>query len=101
MSNIKVLFIIVNAGYAEDVMDVVRSCNAGGATIINARGGGAHPETILGITIDAEKEIIFSVVDNQKAEKIADELAKIEEWKSKMHGICFTLPVDKTIGINI
>mgnify|MGYP000950514800 CR=1 FL=1 len=35
--NTKALFIIVNAGHADDVIEIARSEGAGGATILNAR----------------------------------------------------------------
>ena len=36
--NYEVIFAIVNAGFAEDVMDVTRENGARGGTILNARG---------------------------------------------------------------
>ena len=36
--NYEVIFAIVNAGFAEDVMDVARENGARGGTILNARG---------------------------------------------------------------
>lgn len=100
-NNIKVLFIVVNAGHADSVMDTVREAGAGGATIINARGGGAHHEMFMGITIDAEKEIIFTVVDQPTAQKISETLKAKEGWKTDAQGICFVMPVDKTVGISL
>ena len=40
-NNMKALYIIVNAGFADEVMEIARGAGAKGATIINARGTGA------------------------------------------------------------
>ena len=63
-NNHEVIFAIVNAGYAEDAMDVAREHGARGGTIINGRGVAREEEaTFFGITIHAEKEILmFSVM---------------------------------------
>ena len=52
---LKVLFVIINAGFAEEIVSITRELGARGATILNARGEGATAQTILGITIDSEK----------------------------------------------
>ena len=82
MKELKALYIIVNAGFASEVVEIARSLGSTGATIINARGSVAKPKTILGITIDTEKEIVLSwqeARNNRDFEK-ADELRnKINE----------------------
>ncbi|MCL2665792.1 MAG: P-II family nitrogen regulator, partial [Defluviitaleaceae bacterium] len=58
----KLLLIVVNAGYAEEVIETAREAGAKGATVVNARGTGKNRESFLGITVDAEKEIILSIM---------------------------------------
>lgn len=97
---LKAIYIIINAGFSEEVVQVIRECGAGGATIINARGSGSVSKSILGISIDSEKEIILSIVDEQTAEKIVLAIKEKAGVNSHANGICFILPVDKMIGIN-
>lgn len=101
VNNIKVLFIVVNAGHTEKVLDIVRETGAGGATIINARGSGAHHEMFMGISLEPEKEIIFTVVNSEKAAGISAALKNLEGWKSEAQGICFVMPVEKMVGITL
>ena len=61
MKELKALYVIVNAGFASEIVDIARSLGSTGATILNARGSVAKPQTILGITIDTEKEIVLSI----------------------------------------
>ncbi len=95
----KALFIIVNAGYTDTVMDIVRAEGAGGATVINARGEGSHHELFMGITVDFEKEMILTIVDEPIAKRIMAAIKENAGWKSPLHGICFVMPVNKIIGI--
>ncbi|MFR3727589.1 P-II family nitrogen regulator [Lacrimispora sp.] len=97
---IKALFIVVNAGYTDTIMDIVRAEGAGGATVINARGEGVNHESFLGITIDSEKEIILTLVDSGTAKRIMNGIKEKAGWKSPLHGVCFVMPVNKAIGIN-
>ncbi|MGF7143175.1 nitrogen regulatory protein PII [Anaerotaenia torta] len=99
-NNLKALYIIVNAGFAEEVVEMAREAGARGATIINARGTGAMHKAILGITIDTEKEIILSVVDADTAERIVAAVNTKSGFKTPANGICFTMPIDKMVGIN-
>ncbi len=99
-NNIKVLYIIVNAGFAEEVVEIAREAGARGATIINARGTGAVHKAILGITIDTEKEIILSLVDGDTAERIIAAVKEKAGLKSPANSVCFIMPVEKMVGAN-
>ncbi|NLL78032.1 MAG: P-II family nitrogen regulator [Clostridiales bacterium] len=96
----KALYIIVNIGFADEVAEIMRNEGAGGATIINARGSGAAPKSILGITIDTEKEIILSVVDEEMSEKIIRAVKEKAGLGTPCNSICFTMPVDKFVMTN-
>ncbi len=98
--NMKALYIIVNAGFADDVVELLRKAGAGGATIINARGTGAVQKEILGITIDAEKEMILSLVDGNTLENVMAIVKEKAGFKSPANGVCFTMPVEKVIMTN-
>ena len=61
--NHEVIFAIVNAGFAEDVMDVAREQGVRGGTILNARGVvNEDAAAFYGITLHADKEILMMVV---------------------------------------
>ena len=96
MKELKALYIIVNAGFASQVVDIARAAGATGATIINARGSVAKPQTILGITIDTEKEIVLSVVEKDVGIKIMEEVKAKAGVGTAAHGLCFFVPVEMT-----
>lgn len=94
MEELKALYIIVNAGFASEVVSIARECGSTGATIINARGSVAKPKTILGITIDTEKEIVLSVVKKDIAIKIMEQIKVKAGVGTSAHGLCFFMPVE-------
>ena len=94
MKELKALYIIVNAGFASEVVEIARSVGSTGATIINARGSVAKPKTILGITIDTEKEIVISVVEKDVATQIMEQVKEKAGVGTAAHGLCFFMPVE-------
>lgn len=94
MKELKALYIIVNAGFASEVVEIARSVGSTGATIINARGSVAKPKTILGITIDTEKEIVLSIVEKDVAIRIMEQVKQKAGVGTAAHGLGFFLPVE-------
>ncbi|MDD2209181.1 MAG: P-II family nitrogen regulator [Bacilli bacterium] len=92
--NMKALLIIVNAGFADQAVEVAQNCGATGATILSARGSGAKYSSFLGIHYEPEREIIISVVSQDVAKNIIDAIDNSLGKNTPMNGICFTMPVD-------
>jgi len=98
-SNMKMLQMIVNTGYADEVLNEARKVGVKGATIFNTRGEGMRHESILGITIDTEKDLILAIVDEATAEKAMAAVTDKFGIKTPAHCFCFTCSVDKVVGI--
>lgn len=94
MKELKALYIIVNAGFASQIVDIARENGSTGATILNARGSVANPQTIFGITIDPEKEIVLTIAEKDVAVKIMQEVKEKAGVGTSAHGLCFYLPVE-------
>ena len=99
-SDTKALYIVVNAGFSGEVMDVAREAGAKGATIINARGEGIMHKSFLGITVDSEKEIILILIDEETSVKIMNAVKDSLGVHTPAQSICFTVPVSKTTALN-
>lgn len=95
-NKMKLLLIIVNAGFSDQTVEIAQGCGAGGATVISARGSGAHFAQFLGITYEPEKEIIISVVEEQIGYKIIEAVKQKVGKDTPTSGICFMIPVDST-----
>lgn len=98
--NHEVIFAIVNAGYAEDAMDVAREQGVRGGTIISGRGVAREKEAaFFGITIHAEKEILMLVVEKEIRDQVLHALYKQMGMQQKAQGIVFSLPVSEAAGL--
>lgn len=97
----KALFMIVNAGFAQDVIEIAREAGVRGATILNARGESGRHELFMGITVDSEKEMILSIVDGETADKTMAVVKAKAGIKTPAHSVCFTMPVEKMVGVNM
>ena len=96
----KMLLIVVNAGFADEVMATAREAGARGATILNARGGAeAQHEVFIGISVAAEKEMIVCVLDEETAESVMTVVREKAGADTPARSVCFTMPIDKAIGI--
>lgn len=94
MKDLKALYIISNSGFASQIVDITRECGATGATILNARGSVKNPKTILGITIDTEKDIVLSIVDKDVAVKIMEAVKEKAGVGTPAHALCFYMPIE-------
>ena len=100
MKEHEVIFAIVNAGFAEDVMEVAREQGARGGTILNARVVARQEAAdFFGITLHAEKEILMIVVEKEVRDKILNAIYKEMGMAKAAQGIAFSLPVSDAAGL--
>ena len=98
MSGYDLVIAIVNKGWSERVIKIFTSTGAKGATVIKGRGSGAFT-SLLGIPIEPEKEIIFSVmpesISNTAMTAALDEL----NLKKPGTGIAIVFPLKAVVGL--
>ena len=100
--NHEVIFAIVNAGLAEDVMDVARESGVRGGTILNARGVVKEDAArFFGITVHADKEILMMVVEKTIRDRVLNAIYKEMGMAKKAKGIAFSLPVSDVAGLAV
>lgn len=96
----EVIVAITNRGYVNQVMDAARSAGASGGTVIHAKGTGTgEVEQFLGITIAAEKEMVFIVTDAEQRPAIMKAVMTEAGMKTKAKTVVFSMPVSSTAGI--
>ena len=99
-NNHEVIFAIVNAGFAEDVMEVAREQGVKGGTILNARGVAREEAAqFFGITLHAEKEILMTVVEKDIRDQVLNAIYKEMGMAKAAQGIAFSLPVSDVTGL--
>lgn len=97
----EMIFVIVNSGFADDVMAAARKAGANGGTVLNARGTGKQEDIkFFGITIVPEKEILLIVSEKDKSAAILDAIKALDCFATPGSGIVFTSDVDNftTLG---
>ena len=95
----RALYIVANAGHIDEIMEIVRAAGAPGGTVVHARGEGSQHHLFMGITVDYEREVIITIVEKRTADAIMAGIKEKVGWDTETHGICFTMPVEKIIGL--
>ncbi len=92
------LTVIVNHGYADDVMAEARKAGAAGGTILNARGTGKEEDVrFFGITLVPEKEILLIVAEKSKSAAILAAIGKIPHLTEPGGGIAYAMNEDQFV----
>lgn len=92
----ELILAIINRGYVETVMQIARDAGAPGGTVIHARGTGmGDAEKFFGVTVGAEKEMIFIVTEREKRDAIMKAVMKKAGADSPAGAILFSIPVRK------
>ena len=92
--------LIVNRGYADDIMSAARKADARGGTILHARGTGKpDDEKFFGITIVPEKEQILIISEKDETKKITDAIEALPFLKTPGIGIIYVTPVSQYITL--
>ncbi len=101
-TNYELLIVVANHGYSDLIMDAARGAGAAGGTVIHAKGTGMEgAEKFLGISLAAEKEMIYIVVHREQRNAIMSAIMCKAGMESKAKSICFTLPVSDTAGLRL
>jgi len=95
-----VIFVIVDKGKAEDVVDAATKAGATGGTIINARGSGIHEtSTLFSMAIEPEKEVVMMLTKATLTEAIVESIKNELKIDEPGNGIMFVQDVNKTYGL--
>ncbi len=101
-TNHQLIIVIAEQGYTNLIMDAARGAGAYGGTVIHAKGTGMeYAEKFMGVSIAAEKEIIFIVTQTAQKNDIMKAIMKDAGPDSKAKAIVFSLPVTDTAGLRL
>ena len=98
----ELIIVIANQGYIELVMDAARAAGAYGGTVIHAKGTGMEQaEKFMGVSLAAEKEMIFIVTKKEQKNDIMKAIMEKAGTDSPAKAIVFSLPVTDTAGLRL
>ena len=88
---------IVQRGAAEVAVQAARRAGAQGATIFYARGSGVRQKHlgVLGVTLSAEKEVIYIVAASDQADRIFDKIFTAAQLDTPGMGMIYMTPLEK------
>ena len=90
----KMITIIVNTGYSDDIMDAARKAGASGGTVTHARGTGtAEDAKFFGVSIVPEKEMILILCEADRMQRIMDAITSLKCLDEPGIGIIYTQDV--------
>ena len=94
------IFVSVNPGYTDEVMQCARRVGATGGTVLRARLAGSEKlEMFEGREIQEEKEIISILASENIATAIMNEINAQFGLKSDASGVVCAVPVEKAFKI--
>ncbi len=101
-TNHELIVVIAEQGYNELIMNAAREAGAYGGTVIHAKGTGMElAEKFMGVSLAAEKEVIYIVTQTAQKNNIMQAIMKNAGLDSKAKSICFSLPVTDTAGLRL
>ena len=98
----ELIVVIAEQGYTELIMNAARTAGAYGGTVIHAKGTGKEAaEKFMGVSLAAEKEILYIVTKKKQKNSIMQAIMKDAGLDSKAKSIAFSLPVTDTAGLRL
>ena len=96
----ELIYVILNEGYSDDVMDAARSAGAAGGTVLSAKGTAIkQAEKFQELTLANEKEVILIVARSSVKAAIMRAIIEKAGLETKAGAICFSLPVSRIEGL--
>jgi len=90
---------IVKKGWCERVINAARNAGSEGATIVPARGIGIREQKkLLGIPIEPEKDMVLTLVLEEKTEKVLEAIIQAVQLEKPGTGIAFVVELKKVVG---
>ena len=94
------IFVVVDRGKAEEVIEAAKLAGARGATVINARGSGIHEtKKLFAMPIEPEKEIVMILAQIELTDAIVSSIREQLRIEEPGKGIMFILNVEQTYGL--
>jgi len=94
------IFVVVDKGKGEEVMEAAIKGGSTGGTIINGRGSGIHETNIVfHMPIEPEKEVVMILAKKDITDNIVSSIREDLKIDDPGKGIMFVLNVNKTYGL--
>jgi len=97
----QIIYVIVDRGLAEDVIEAASKAGAGGGTIVNARGAGIHEvKKLFSVEVEPEKEEVFIIVKSEIKTAVVESIRTQMNIDEPGKGILFVLDLNEVHGLH-
>ena len=94
------IYVIIDKGRAEDVIEAAARGGSRGGTVINARGSGIHETSkLFSMDIEPEKEIVLILSKADKVDPIVSSIKESLKIDEPGNGVIFVQDVSSTYGL--
>ena len=98
----ELIVVITNRGCTDQVMDAARAAGAAGGTTIHAKGTGTKlAKKFFGVSLAAEKEIVFILAKEADRKPIMKAVMAQAGMQTKAQAVVFSLPVTDLAGLRL
>lgn len=96
LTDVSLITCIVQKGMAEAIIVAGREAGAQGATVYYARGSGVRERLgILGVAVEAEKEVVNIVVANDQVDRVLEAMFLAGKLDTPGMGFMYVTPLEK------
>jgi nitrogen regulatory protein PII len=96
LTDVALITCIVERGKADKIIKAARAAGAHGATVHFAKGTGVRERLgLLGVAVNAEKEVINVVVSTEQKDRIFEAMHLAGNLDTPGQGLIYTTPLEK------
>ncbi len=96
LTEVSLLTCIVQKGMADRIVEAGKEAGAQGATVYYARGSGVRERLgILGVAVEAEKEVVNIVVANDQVDRVLEAMFLAGKLDTPGMGFMYVTPLEK------
>ncbi|WP_096202939.1 P-II family nitrogen regulator [Bacillus sp. FJAT-45350] len=100
--NAKLVVTVIAKEKTDKILEAIENEGVTKSTIILSRGKSENnPTLFLGITIEPQREVIYTLVPKEKADKIFNVITEAGDLNKPLQGLVFILDVEKVGGIDL
>ena len=96
LTDVAMITCIVQPGYADVILKAARESGATAALVHQGRGIGIRERLgLLGIAVDAERDVVNVLVSSDQTEIVANNIFKAGQFDTPAKGFLYITPLDK------
>lgn len=96
----ELIYVILNEGHSDVVMNAARGAGATGGTVLTAKGTGVKEgEKFMGITLASERDVVMIVAKSDVKSAIMKAIIEKAGLGTPAGAVCFSLPVSDIQGL--